>query len=99
MHRENMMNRIHKDKLSSNSHDGAFQAFGEGLKRYFDAHKSNKSAPSDLYARTIQEVETHLLQQTMEFTSGNQVRAARILGISRNTLRKRLARLSTKEQR
>jgi Fis family transcriptional regulator len=68
------------------------QALGDALKVYFDAHVDG-NIPTGLYNRVIQEVEGHLLRQTMEFTENNQIRAARILGISRNTLRKKLAEL------
>ena len=36
-------------------------------------------------------METVLAQEALELTGGNQVKAAKLLGISRNTLRKRLS--------
>ena len=42
--------------------------------------------------RIVDEVETVLAREALEMSDGNQVQAARLLGISRNTLRKRLAR-------
>ena len=44
----------------------------------------------DLYRLVIREVEGSLLEAVMKETGGNQVRAARILGINRGTLRKKL---------
>ncbi len=38
------------------------------------------------------EVERLLIKQALEKTGGNQVRASKLLGISRNTLRKRMER-------
>ena len=46
-----------------------------------------------LYRSVIARVELPLLRQALELAGGNQVKAARLLGINRNTLRKRLRRL------
>ncbi|MDR2417084.1 MAG: hypothetical protein LBD15_02890 [Holosporales bacterium] len=77
---------------------GPLQELGEALRGYFGAHRDG-NVPTGLYNRVIQEVEGHLLRQTMEFTENNQVRAARILGISRNTLRKKIAKLDKEHQK
>ena len=45
---------------------------------------------NDLYARLLDEFENPLLQAVLARTDGNQSRAAQILGINRNTLRKKL---------
>jgi two-component system nitrogen regulation response regulator GlnG len=44
----------------------------------------------DLYAETHREVDRLLLPLVLEFTSGNQFQAARLLGIARQTLRQKL---------
>jgi len=46
---------------------------------------------NDLYQMVIAEVEPPLLRSVMDYTEGNQTRAANLLGISRSTLRKKLA--------
>jgi len=43
-----------------------------------------------LYRSVMALVERPLLQQALELSGGNQLKAARLLGINRNTLRKRL---------
>lgn len=43
-----------------------------------------------LYRQVISLVELPLLTHVLELTGGNQLKAARLLGINRNTLRKRL---------
>ncbi|WP_156938770.1 helix-turn-helix domain-containing protein [Asaia astilbis] len=43
-----------------------------------------------LYARVLAEVERPLFRLVLKATEGNQIRAAALLGINRNTLRKRL---------
>jgi Fis family transcriptional regulator len=43
-----------------------------------------------LYDLVLREVEEPLLKAVLDYTEGNQVRAADILGINRGTLRKKL---------
>lgn len=47
---------------------------------------------NDLYDMILQEVEPPLLQAVMEKKRGNQLQAAKLLGISRGTIRKKLQR-------
>ena len=47
----------------------------------------------DIYDRVLEQVERPLIRITLEKTRGNQVRAADILGINRNTLRKKISEL------
>jgi DNA-binding protein Fis len=68
---------------------GIVEAF---ITNYFKAHEGVMPA-SGLYARVIQEVERPLLKATLRSVQGNQKKAAEILGINRNTLRKRLTEL------
>ena len=45
---------------------------------------------SGLYAMVIKEIEKPLLEATLEHSSYNQTKAAKVLGLSRSTLRKKL---------
>ncbi len=45
---------------------------------------------NDLYELVLSEVEIPLLDMVMQYTRGNQTRAANMLGINRGTLRKKL---------
>lgn len=45
---------------------------------------------ADLYAMVIKEVEKPLLEITLEHSGHNQCKAAKILGLSRSTLRKKM---------
>jgi len=45
----------------------------------------------DLHALVIREVEKPLLQAVLNHTKSNQSKAAKVLGLSRGTLRKKLA--------
>jgi Fis family transcriptional regulator len=47
-------------------------------------------APQGVYDMVLASVEQPLLASVMQFAKGNQSRAAEILGINRNTLRKKL---------
>jgi two-component system, NtrC family, nitrogen regulation response regulator GlnG len=47
----------------------------------------------DLYEKVVQRVERPLLELVLQHTGGNQVKAAELLGLNRNTLRKKLADL------
>jgi two-component system nitrogen regulation response regulator GlnG len=44
----------------------------------------------DIYGKVIAEVERPLIQMTLAATKGNQIRAAAMLGLNRNTLRKKI---------
>jgi two-component system nitrogen regulation response regulator GlnG len=48
------------------------------------------SADGGLYRSVMSRVEMPLLRLALELSAGNQLKAARLLGINRNTLRKRL---------
>ncbi|WAT18329.1 sigma-54 dependent transcriptional regulator [Aurantiacibacter sp. MUD11] len=50
-------------------------------------------ADGDLYHGALAELEKPVFRHALAKTSGNQVRAAQLLGINRNTLRKRLSEL------
>ncbi len=59
------------------------------LRQYFTAHHPRLPA-SGLYERVLREIERPLLGIALEATRGNQIRAAELLGINRNTLRKKI---------
>jgi two-component system nitrogen regulation response regulator GlnG len=52
-----------------------------------------EALPRDLHAIALSWVERPLLEFVLEKTGGNQLRAAEILGINRNTLRKKITTL------
>ncbi len=62
------------------------------LDRYFAAHGGG-IPPGGLYARILREVERPLISLSLGATGGNQVRTAQLLGINRNTLRKKIREL------
>ncbi len=68
------------------------------LTDYFAAHGEDLPPPQ-LYSRIIQEVERPLMTLTLEATRGNQLRAAEVLGLNRNTLRKKIRDLDIQVSR
>ena len=63
-------------------------AIERALTRYFK--DLNGTTPCDLYHLVMNEVEKPLLRSVMSQSGGNSSRAAAMLGINRNTLRKKL---------
>jgi len=59
------------------------------LREYFGSHGESLPPPG-VYDRVLREVERPLITLTLEATRGNQIKAAQILGLNRNTLRKKI---------
>ncbi len=62
----------------------------ERLVRQFLASHAGGPAPTGIYDRVIAEVERPLIRLTLAATRGNQIKAAAMLGLNRNTLRKKI---------
>ena len=84
------------DATATKSHEEAkakIQPLGthvaETVERYIDSLGGQK--PIELFKLVTEEVETSLYKTVMQHTKGNQSEAARILGVSRGTLRTKLA--------
>ena len=59
------------------------------LTEFFAMHE-DRDPESGLYERVMSEVEYILIKKTIEQAGGVQVKAAKILGLNRNTLRKKV---------
>ncbi len=76
--------------LAPNTEEGGIGgSVDRHLVSYFLAHKGRLPA-AGLYERIIREVEKPLIALTLDATGGNQIRAAAVLGLNRNTLRKKI---------
>ena len=66
---------------------------GGAVESYLSSHFSgfpNNLPPPGLYHRILKEIEVPLLTAALAATRGNQIRAADLLGLNRNTLRKKI---------
>lgn len=68
------------------------------LRRYFDLH-GGALPPAGIYARILREFEQPLIEISLEATGGNQAKCADLLGINRNTLRKKITDLDIRVTR
>lgn len=68
------------------------------LKRYFDLH-GGQLPPPGVYQRILREVELPLIEIALDATAGNQAKCADLLGINRNTLRKKITDLDIRVTR
>jgi len=71
---------------------------GKHLRRYFDLH-GGVLPPPGLYQRILREVEAPLIEISLDSTGGNQAKCADLLGINRNTLRKKITDLDIRVTR
>ncbi len=61
-----------------------------GIWRPISRASATTLPPPGLYHRILREIEHPLLSVTLAATRGNQIRAADLLGVNRNTLRKKI---------
>ena len=87
---EPLKGQIEPDKLSA--------SVARHLKRYFDLH-GGQLPPAGVYQRILKEVETPLIEIALDATAGNQAKCADLLGINRNTLRKKITDLDIRVTR
>ena len=69
--------------------DSLSAAVERNLTRYFAGFQGGLPPPG-LYHRILREIEYPLLTAALAATRGNQIRAADLLGVNRNTLRKKI---------
>jgi two-component system nitrogen regulation response regulator GlnG len=62
------------------------------ISKYFAAHPGSLPPPG-LYERVLREMERPLITLSLDATNGNQIRTADLLGLNRNTLRKKIREL------
>ena len=98
--------RIIKRELADHSSQAAGQdgpvTLSGLVERYLQSYFASQPdgvPPEGLYDRVLEEVEGPLIRLTLAATRGNQVRAADILGLNRNTLRKKITDLGVESMR
>jgi two-component system nitrogen regulation response regulator GlnG len=80
------------DQAESNDGEGLSATVERHLREYFAAHSDGLPA-AGVYDRVLREVERPLLTLALEVSRGNQIKAAALLGLNRNTLRKKIREL------
>jgi two-component system nitrogen regulation response regulator GlnG len=80
-------------KLAESEGRGLAQTVERQVAAFFSAH-SKGLPPAGLYERVLKEVERPLITLTLHATRGNQIKAAEVLGLNRNTLRKKIRELN-----
>ena len=94
-----------ESELSTTAHapfpDDAEQTgdLSESVERYLSDHfmgYGQDLPPAGLYTRILRKVEFPLITAALAATRGNQIRAADLLGLNRNTLRKKIRDLGIK---
>jgi two-component system nitrogen regulation response regulator GlnG len=78
--------------------DGFMDDVARYVERIF-AQRDGRLPPAGLYGRILREVERPLIARVLSATRGNQLRAAALLGVNRNTLRKKIRELDIEVMR
>lgn len=79
----------------SNQDEPLIKAVSKNLDAFFKMHAKN-SPESGLHQRFMEEVERILIEKTLDYCDNVQLKASNILGINRNTLRKKIQKLDIK---
>ena len=84
---------LKRDELAHGAlpHAGDTAGIGNAVKRWLE---SERPVSGTVYDRALAAFERPLFMEVLKVTGGNQLRAAQLLGINRNTLRKRLSELA-----
>lgn len=77
------------DAMGATEGEGLSATVERHLRDYFNSHGDGLPPPG-VYDRVLREVEKPLIALALEATRGNQIKAAQILGLNRNTLRKKI---------
>ena len=65
-----------------------YNAVKHSIRRYL--YELEGAEPHGMYDMVLRQIEQPLIESVMEYTRGNQSRAAEYLGLNRGTLRKKL---------
>ena len=90
----------HRHRAQPVSSAGGGEGFGGAMERAVgDLFRSfgGASPQVGLYHRVLHDLEAPLIAATLALTRGNQIKAAEILGLNRNTLRKKIRDLNLRD--
>ncbi|MCK5042217.1 MAG: nitrogen regulation protein NR(I), partial [Sphingomonadales bacterium] len=84
--------KISENDDEDNAGKGLSAIVQSHLERYFKAHEHHLPS-TGFYGRFMKEIERPLIETSLKATRGNQLKAADMLGLNRNTLRKKISEL------
>ena len=81
------------DEMTDNTHNEQeisqlYNAVKHSVRRYL--YELDGSSPNEMYDMVLKQVERPLLEAVLDYTHGNQSKAAEYLGLNRGTLRKKI---------
>lgn len=81
------------DEMTDNTHNEQeisqlYNAVKHSVRRYL--YELDGSSPNEMYDMVLRQVERPLLEAVLDYTHGNQSKAAEYLGLNRGTLRKKI---------
>jgi len=86
------------DPVGEGSHESLSMAVEHHMSRIFKDYGDDLPPPG-LYHRVLREIEYPLISAALAATRGNQIKAAELLGLNRNTLRKKIRDLDVRLMR
>ncbi len=90
---QNLHLEIQKNNIKNNKNSNLSINFESQINDLFSSYKPNLP-PAGLYNKVINDIEKPLIEICLNVTGGNQHKAALLLGINRNTLRKKIKDLN-----
>jgi two-component system nitrogen regulation response regulator GlnG len=84
----NLIPSVNSNELDADNGKLSFSV-EKHIKRYFDLH-GDSLPPPGLYNRILKEIELPLIALSLSATRGNQIKTSELIGINRNTLRKKI---------
>ena len=76
-----------------NRNEGLGEVIEKYLRRFY-AETAETVEHANVYSAVVDEVERRLISVTLDVASGNRLKTAKILGLNRNTLLKKMRKLN-----
>ncbi len=86
-----IINYLNKDDKAKSKNN--FNNIDDLLKYYINVYFSGEMPDNNVYNTFLRKLETPLIQESLKYCNGNQIKTAEMLGINRNTLRKKINEL------
>ena len=87
-----MISEKHNTEVQNVPHKPLYESVLTSVNNFLN--NPANAGTTDLYEIVLSEVERPLLDRVMQFVHGNQTKAAKMMGINRGTLRKKLKKYS-----